>query len=411
MMGWVTTLERAVLLSLAMSASASAIPAQDVSLRSGVRTVEYPDGPGELPTIHVSATPDLILHHFDPLPSGAGGGEPRSVFRIGDSTLVVASAGDGALRAFGPRGASRWVLHAADLVEEENNARLWIGRVHEDTVGIWFPNQGRLVLVGVDGTLEGFNLAPPIDPRDWADGPPVLPRLLGIGALTDGSLVGYLPEVDLDPPFGVRRMTSPIVRYDRDQEVWIPLGLSIGRDLVRPAGARRWAGFDLPFGARGTVTTAGDLVVGAWSDGGQVRLVNADGALSGVLMPNLPRARVTSDDIDRARDEIRNATPLSRRAAVARALGDLPTPDRWPANGRILGGADEIWIQEARALPDGAGRRWFVYSLTGVARGVAVLPDAFNPTDVGSDYVLGILASASGRDAAVMFRLSRTASH
>jgi hypothetical protein len=71
-------------------------------------------------------------------------------------------------------------------------------------------------------------------------------------------------------------------------------------------------------------------------------------------------------------------------------LGGLPLPDHFPPFGTLL--ADRLgylWVQEF-IRPGVETSTWTIFDPEGVRTGRLTLPPRFNPSEIGSDYILGV---------------------
>lgn len=79
-----------------------------------------------------------------------------------------------------------------------------------------------------------------------------------------------------------------------------------------------------------------------------------------------------------------------QEAGIRAQLGALPLPDYFPPHGSLLGdGLDYLWVQDFQQ-PGRENRSWNIFNPEGSLVGRVTLPERFNPTEIGPDYLLGL---------------------
>ncbi len=102
----------------------------------------------------------------------------------------------------------------------------------------------------------------------------------------------------------------------------------------------------------------------------------------------------------------RPAMVIRRRAAPTLARGGQQVV-RVPAFDRLI--ADRVgnlWVREGGSAP-GTPTSWSVFNPAGRWLGDVPIPAGFTPTDIGTDYVLGVSRDADDVEAVALYRLTR----
>ena len=79
-----------------------------------------------------------------------------------------------------------------------------------------------------------------------------------------------------------------------------------------------------------------------------------------------------------------------QEAGIRAQLGSLPLPEFFPPHGSLL--ADELdylWVEDFQ-LPGAENRTWNIFDPLGSLVSRITLPERFNPTEIGADYLLGL---------------------
>jgi hypothetical protein len=80
----------------------------------------------------------------------------------------------------------------------------------------------------------------------------------------------------------------------------------------------------------------------------------------------------------------------AQEAGIRAQLGSLPLPDFFPPHANLLADAiDHLWVEDFQR-PEAENRAWNIFDPGGALVGRVVLPERFTPTEIGSDYVLGL---------------------
>jgi hypothetical protein len=87
---------------------------------------------------------------------------------------------------------------------------------------------------------------------------------------------------------------------------------------------------------------------------------------------------------------VEHAGDPDQAAGIRAQLGSLPLPEFFPPHGSILADRlDHLWVQDFQR-PGAENRVWSIFDAEGALVGRVTLPERFNPTEIGPDYLLGV---------------------
>ena len=155
----------------------------------------------------------------------------------------------------------------------------------------------------------------------------------------------------------------------------------------------------------GAVAFADSFYVGT-GDSYEIQLHDAKGAVRRIVRREYDPREVTQADIDEGIDRTRASYAASPKAGFANPyfdaqltwLAETPAAELFPAYGnRLLVDVDHnLWVEHftperwnGDRIPD-TGLGYDVFASSGQFLGVVQLPPNFEPTDIGSNYILGL---------------------
>jgi hypothetical protein len=93
---------------------------------------------------------------------------------------------------------------------------------------------------------------------------------------------------------------------------------------------------------------------------------------------------------------------------LRRRFTDPPIPEALPAYSRfVVDATDHLWVEHYRVLGRGP-HRWSIFAPDGVWLGELEVPETFDITDIGEDYVLGVYRDELDEQSIRMYDLIRT---
>lgn len=364
-----------------------------------VQVVESRFLPAELSTWHVDSVPALDL-------GGLGGPEQVVLFRVAgayrlsDGRVVVADGGSRELKVFDDEGRMTGTIGGPGEGPGEFRQLSHFGLLPGDSLVVWDMGQARLTVFGPDGVRA----------RDLRIGASAeSPQSNVTGVFADGSILsrGFI-DLGGRVPDGLERHRSELMHLTPVGA----LGDSIGSILTGETYFRAFEGgfsFHTPPFARTTeVVAAGDRIHVADSERAEIRVLGMDGTPQLLVRWLAPPRAITQTDIDTAWDLALAAVSQHRHADVERMFAEMPMPATMPAFAGLRVDRDgNMWVQGYRTEWDEGMSDWLIFDDAGRLTARAELPAAFTPTDIGSDYVLGIERDALDLEYVRLYPLHR----
>jgi hypothetical protein len=166
----------------------------------------------------------------------------------------------------------------------------------------------------------------------------------------------------------------------------------------------------IAFSLTASTAAAGNVVAAGNGHAPEVTLYDSTGALSRTIRFGAPVSPVTDDDRRMYREALLGPDP---RPAVAEVFDRFAQQAGWPDSipvwNRVLIDEDRcIWLRAYAApwrLQD--PESWFILSPEGAWLGSLVMPPGFSPTQIGRNFILGILDSPAGERQVVLYTLDR----
>jgi hypothetical protein len=302
--------------------------------------------------------------------------------RLDDGRVIVADAGFGELRCFGPEGDHQWTVGGLGEGPGEFRVLDWVRRFGPDS------------LVAYDRSLDRLTV---LD-RNGAVGRTVTVRPLGalrptvMGVLADGSLiVRAAPSVTpntVSP--GVNQWEEFVLRYTPHGQLADTIATVLGSEYLALVVEGRRNILPRPFGRHSVVVASSDRVYVAYTGDYTIAEYDFAGTLQRLMRLVAPDRPVTATHRDLyAQAWLAQTETESGRSRIRRLLEVTPFPDALPEFASILVDADgRVWVQNYRV----PGELRIVYSIFDTDRGLMArieVPEGLRVYDVGHDYVLG----------------------
>ncbi len=348
-----------------------------------------------------SASPWVVGATARHVVGGATGDEGFAVSgaaRLADGRFVIGIGGLNEVRMYGPNGALQHSFGGTGIRPGQFRA---IGpiRVRGDTIVVVSLLDSRLEMFDDRGALlRSVALQPPLG----------LVAVAPFAQLDDGSILAWASEPG--PPLPVAgttlQDTIDILRYALSGELRARLARLPGpKQLVTDAdgGVRQVA---MPFALRpAAAAVRGEVLTGS-GDQPAVAVRDSTGRVRRVYAWTAPRMAVDSALRARFRGLAGEAPGVPLPDNVARILDAMRFPDTLPVWQALLVDDDgAIWVDTYQP-PWQDDSQWTVLDGEGRWLGSVRLPPAFQPTQIGHDFVLGLLSDDTGRHA-VWFTLTR----
>ncbi len=203
-----------------------------------------------------------------------------------------------------------------------------------------------------------------------------------VGRLGDGTMVSRRNALPAGQPrgrTGIQRMFATLVRHDLDGRPLDTLGVFPADEFLMAANGTFHSGgilhtLQLSVGRTSVYVASSDLF--------EVQRVSVDGnPLTTITKSHQPLEISTS------------SLEGSNWANSSRLIEDLPPgsgPSTFPAVAALLIDNDgNLWVEEFPIDSTSVGR-WWIFDPEGALAAQAKMPEGFRPTDIGSDYVLGV---------------------
>ncbi|HEX2166899.1 MAG TPA: hypothetical protein VHG09_06625, partial [Longimicrobiales bacterium] len=127
------------------------------------------------------------------------------------------------------------------------------------------------------------------------------------------------------------------------------------------------------------------------SDRAEIRVLGMDGTPQRLVRWSAPQRAITQADIDEARERALAGVSEGGRPDIERMFADMPMPETMPEFAKLRVDRDgNMWVQRYRTEWDEGMSEWLIFDDDGRLTARAELPPTLTPTDIGSDYVLGI---------------------
>jgi len=372
-----------------------------VSDSAGVQVVEYPGGLPPAPTWEVFLD--------DAVPLAAELFQVRGALRFDDGRVAVADGGGLRVRFFGPDGSS--VQPAGAGPQEVGREGEGPGEFRHlsammrwpgDSLLVWdqqlrrvsiFDHQGGL---GRTFGLEVTERVPFAHPR---------------GIFADASILagGFTQTPAGGPEDGRQRYPSPAYRFGPEGELWEELGLGFSLETYFELLNGGFTVLPVLF-PRATRLVAGpDVLVEGSNEHFELRIRTLEGGLTRLIRVGGEQPRIT-DQMRRELIEHRLEEGVGGARdpdEVRRALEGMPIPDRLPAFDRMIVDREgSIWVER---YPEAAEptAHWVVLYPDGEVAAHLELPRRFEPLEIGSDYVVGVLTDELDVEHVVVADLDR----
>ena len=376
---------------------------------AGVRIVENsgPRWSGGLPW-RVAAEPALEI-------GSADGPETDQLYgvldaiRLDDGSIAIADGGTNRIRIYDRSGRHVRDLGGSGGGPGEFGMLGGIGTAGGRAIAAWDARRKRLTHFHPDGRVirevaadarHGFGMVSPT--VGWfADGTPVITP-----GFTARDLLGVAPGERRAPEHYLHvRLDGGIdtIAVLRGREEFV---VRRGRSLSAPA---------VPFGRASHGAAGGDAFFGGESDRFEVRQWSPSGELLRVIRAVIEQRPVTPAHLARYEEEQQGTAQRRNRvaamvnafAAAARLEGaDLPRRETLPFFDRILvDRSGHLWVKEFGF--DSEPGRWQVFGPDGAWLGALSTPAGLRVTDIGDDYVLGIVTDSLGVERVRLHALER----
>lgn len=280
------------------------------------------------------------------------------------------------LRSFGQRGEGPEEFEMPALAGSVGDTLIVVDRAHHRITFV-HPDQGFVGLARVSDEVGGF-----LNPAgSFANGQTVY------GGAFDMRKIGELQN-------GMNRAGTFYRSSNLDGSLGADFGDKDGaeffiRDVEGEGQDSRPA--VIPFARIPVATVSPSYLFFSPQDQYQIEVFDPSGGLVRLIRLAHDPIPVTPEDgenhIERVVEQV--GSP-AQEAGIRAQLGSLPLPDHFPPHANLLADAqDYLWVEDYQR-PGAENRAWNIFDPVGALVGRVVLPQRFNPTEIGPDYVLGL---------------------
>lgn len=369
---------------LACDSGDSAVDSYAVRDSAGIQIVESRASLwGGVPQFEIAAAPDIRIGVVE-------GAEPYRFYRIADATrlsdgrLVVADAGSGQIRTFGPDGVHHWTVGGLGDAPGEFKMIASLG-LRGDSLVAFDRGASRLTAYSLTGELLWTS---PV-PMFYASAPAAIGavRLLSDGRAfgVDASTMapGVPPALVRDtafvfeiPPEGAG--TAPAVAAIPG--MWTEHVVYNGQPGARSqplTSAPTWDAYGTELHL-----TSGEAF--------EFTVVSSDGRVLRIVRRLEAAPAVSDQDAQAWRDLFLARAPEAQRPMVASMLAAFTIPTHLPVYARLLvDPAGNTWLGRFASPGLVPGRDWDVYATNGAYLGEVRMPADVEPLQIGIGHMLG----------------------
>lgn len=337
-------------------------------------------------------------------------GRVATAFRLDDGRLVVIASSPANIQFFDSLGTPLKTVGRSGAGPGEFRALGNGWRTGGDTIEVFdFANRRVSTFDGQGGYVRGMTVTT-ASRFSFA---------LPIGRLPDGRLLTQSQTFDTSSSHsGPYRSPSEVVLYGPDAGTADTLGAFPGAEMYPssfevPGGRRFPAPRPLPFGRTTQVRSYGDNVYVATNNAFEVAVYGGDGTLRRLIRAPRTREQVTEADVSAERARMleqldgSRGVPQALKEQERKRIEEAPHAEEYPyLAGLLLDEQGNLWIG-LPAAPDAEQNHFVVFSPVGQELGTVVLPGRLRPTDIGSDYVIGIWRDQDDIEHVRLYRLTK----
>ncbi len=314
----------------------------------------------------------------------------RHARRLPDGRIVVANTGLGDVRIFDDTGMLVTTL-SMPMIDDDPIAPIQVHELPGDSVLV-IGGDRSLSVFGPDGGLaRRSQLA---DPGDGLAGDP-----RPTGRFDDGTLLFRANLPDDPEATGTGRRSIRLFRYARDGQLLEPYGDFEDQALLF-ADRGAWI-----FGPSAQHAIADSTVWYGTAERFEIREMGREGGTIRVFRLDRPAVMVTQSDIS-TYTSAASREMSGQMAAIDSTLQASVFADTFPAYDRILvDDQDNVWVRNYQWFDIGSGYAWTVFDSTGRYLGQVRTPSLLEIYQIGPDFVLGRMATNTGREAVYVYRL------
>lgn len=365
-----------------------------------VEIAENPAPGPTLPTWRIAEDPDLALGGLE------AEGElalfrVAGAFRLADGRIVVADGGSTKLKFFDPAGQLVGTAGGPGAGPGEFRSLRDFMRLPGDALVVWDLQQARLTFFDAAGELaETRRIA-------TASGSP--PGSV-TGIFSDGSLLARgFNSRGSQVPDGLRRDSTALLHLAADGALADSLGAIPGGEIFYQAEDGGFSFYWPPFARSTHLVMAGNHLYLGDTGRPEIQVQRPDGTPVRLIRWAEPGRPVTTVAAEAARGWVRETNDSEySRPHIERMLREVPLPERMPAFLHFLVDDDaHLWVAEHRNPWETGDTEWLVFGTDGRLTARIELPLRFRPTQIGTDFILGLATDEFDVEQVRLYRLGR----
>lgn len=322
----------------------------------------------------------------------------RGAVRLTDGRIVVANGGTNELRFFDSTGVYLSRSGGEGGGPGEFAALRTIWRFDNDSILAYDFSQKRFSVFDSAGRYV----------RTTRIGPDTFFFFPNIaGRLADGSYVASFTNRQIAPGMpgrdqglGLTRDSLYLFRFGQDGMEVDTLGLFPGtiRDVRKVTVLGRSQNIPIlqTFSPTTTFAVSGNRVLVGTSDTYEIKIIDRDGFTQQIIRREYALVPTTDEHVETFAEQMRQAlagseTGVNTQLAslITATIEGTPHPTLPAYTALMVDREGNLWVTRHRVDPD-APPRWDVFDTSGRFLGTVDGPARFNPTDIGSDYILGV---------------------
>ncbi len=371
-----------------------------VSVRdsAGVRIVEHRSFPADLPHLRLDS---LGTETFDGSDTGLNIFFVSGAFRGVDGSVVIGDGGNRRILRFGADGGFLSSTGRQGQGPGEFQHLSLLSAWRADSLIAWDSSLRRLSVFSPEGRFErSFSL-------ERSDS---VQRGFVQAVFENGPIMATGPmDIGGRVTSGLHRYSSPVYLFDSDGSFRVSMGMVPGAEQYYEANESGFSSMTPLFSRSTEKVLSEDRLVLASNDTYEVVFYSWEGEPTQLIRHLAPPVPVTSSIRRQAEEALLGQTTDPEAQVEMRArLRRMPVAETLPAYGRVFGDRiGRVWIEEyvvgARAYSE-----WHVFGRDGSILFLVEMPTRFQPTDAGSDYILGVLKSELDVESVVLALLEKS---
>jgi hypothetical protein len=233
------------------------------------------------------------------------------------------------------------------------------------------------------------------------------------GALRDGSVVARVIGSAGGATEGLQRRSETYFHYSTDGTMLDTISIQPGSERFvqtqSGGGALMRMSITTPlFGHTQVASVNGERAVFGDNESYELAVYTPDGVLERLIRRRQAPRPVTDDALEALlKTRLDAISDPGRRQTMERSYREIPHPSTMPFyEAALLDDGGNLWVREFQPVP-AASPAWTVFDTDGRMLGAVSLPDRFRPTQIGTDFVLGVWSDDLDVQHVRMYRLEK----